>query len=240
MTTTNAPNNGFPIAINMEVLCPKAPMVERPRMSMDVMIDIETMATTPDAVILQIGAVAKFRSLADAAMFEGAEAYSPLFEVTLDSDQANRVTSTSTMAWWKTQNPEAFNNVAFGAIPLREALHDLNIWIAQLPVPANCLRMVSKGSMDFVILDHAYMQLGIEKLWKYWQVADLRTLLQTFPHIKPVSPVTAHTALYDALAQMDTLSIINMEVDDFHAWKDAELQAKLNAQVAKERGNEQG
>ena len=74
-------------------------------MNTDIMIDLETLATSPDAAILTIGAV-RFdpfgRELTDPEMD------SFYVRVDLDScDEIGLVTNDDTIAWWANQSDEA-------------------------------------------------------------------------------------------------------------------------------------
>jgi len=94
-------------------------------MNTDIMIDLETLNTTPDASILTIGAV-KFdpfgRELKEPAMDS--------FYVKVDLDSCDRIgltTNDDTIAWWASQSKEA-QDAAFdpeGRIDIEEAFAQL-------------------------------------------------------------------------------------------------------------------
>lgn len=161
----------------------------------DVMIDLETLATSTDAAILTIGAV-KFdpfgKDISDPAMES--------FYVRVDLDSCHNiglVTNDDTIAWWSNQSAEA-QEEAFGEgnrIPITDAMNQLYkfCWGAK--------RVWSNGSVfDIVICEHIFKKIGKANPWQFWQIRDVRTAFDL--GINPQRPpVTAHHALQDAWNQ---------------------------------------
>lgn len=161
----------------------------------DIMIDLETLATTPDAAILSIGAV-KFdpfgQDLKDPEMES--------FYLRIDIDSCDRIgltTSQSTLDWWAQQSKEA-QEEAFGTenrVDIVDAMNQLYkfCWGAK--------RVWSHGSsFDIVIMEHVFRTIGKSVPWSFWQVRDTRTLFDI--GINPERPeVLAHHALHDAYNQ---------------------------------------
>lgn len=161
----------------------------------DVMIDLETLATSTDAAILTIGAV-KFDPF-------GSDIKEPAmtsFYVRVDLDSCHNlglVTNDDTIAWWANQSKEA-QEEAFGVdnrIPIRDAFEQLYkfCWGAK--------RVWSNGAaFDVPICEHVYKKLNKAIPWSFWQVRDVRTAFDL--GINPIRPpVTAHHALQDAWNQ---------------------------------------
>lgn len=161
----------------------------------DIMIDLETLATSTDAAILTIGAV-KFdpfgREVSEPAMT------SFYTRVDLDScDEIGLVTNDDTIDWWSKQSKEAkyeaFENPDRQHI--REAFEQLYkfCWGAK--------RVWSNGSaFDIVICETVFKRLNKAIPWSFWQVRDVRTAFDL--GIDPKRPpVTAHHALEDAWNQ---------------------------------------
>jgi hypothetical protein len=161
----------------------------------DIMIDLETLATSTDAAILTIGAV-KFDPF-------GREAQEPSMtpfyvRVDLDScDEIGLVTNDDTIAWWANQSKEAPED-AFNTddrIHIRDAFEQLYkfCWGAK--------RVWSNGScFDIVICEHVFKKVNRAVPWKFWEVRDVRTAFDL--GINPQRPpVTAHHALQDAWNQ---------------------------------------
>ena len=162
----------------------------------DVMIDLETLATSTDAAILTVGAV-KFdpfgRELQEAQM----ESF--YMRINIDScDEIGLVTNDDTIAWWAQQSKEA-QDEAFNDGPdrvhIREAFEKLYkfCWGAQ--------RVWSNGAaFDIPICETVYRRIGRAIPWSFWQVRDVRTAFDL--GINPQRPaVTAHNALADAYEQ---------------------------------------
>jgi hypothetical protein len=164
-------------------------------MNTDIMIDLETLATSTDAAILTIGAV-KFDPL-------GLELKEPAMDsfyckVDLDScDRIGLVTNDDTIAWWASQSKEA-QEAAFDPedrIDIEDAFARLYkfCWGAK--------RVWSNGScFDIMICEHVFKKVGRAIPWKFWEIRDVRTAFDL--GINPQRPpVTAHHALEDAYNQ---------------------------------------
>ncbi len=89
------------------------------------MIDLETLATSPDASVLSIGAV-KFDPFGDELNDQQMDSF--YVRVDLDScDRLGLVTSDSTIAWWAQQSQEA-QDEAFnpeGRVDIVDAMNQL-------------------------------------------------------------------------------------------------------------------
>lgn len=161
----------------------------------DVMIDLETLATSPDAAILTIGAV-KFDPFKVSVEFDDKDKF--YVKVDLDScNELNLTVSDDTINWWATQSEEA-REEAFsqtGRIHVEDAFADLYkfCWGAS--------RVWSNGAaFDIVICETVFKRIHKKIPWDFWQVRDVRTIFDL--GINPERPkVTAHNALADAEAQ---------------------------------------
>ena len=164
-------------------------------MNSDCMIDLETLATTPDAAILTIGAV-KFDPFGD----EINNPTATTFYVRVDLDSCNRiglVTNEDTIAWWAKQNKEvqeeAFNEQ--DRVDIVQAFDQLYkfCWGAK--------RVWSHGAaFDIPICETVFRRIGKPIPWNFWNVRCTRTLFDIGidPH-RP--PVNRHHALDDAWNQ---------------------------------------
>lgn len=161
----------------------------------DVMIDLETLATSTDAAILTIGAV-KF----DPFGMDVEEPAMNSFYVRVDLDSCDEiglVTNDDTIAWWANQSKEA-QEEAFSPdnrIHITEAFNQLYkfCWGAK--------RVWSNGAaFDVVICETVFKRINKAVPWNFWQVRDVRTAfdLGINPH-RP--PVLKHHALEDAWNQ---------------------------------------
>lgn len=167
------------------------------------MIDIEGLATTPDATILTIAAQA-FDPFTEG--YENQDSF--YARVTLES-QENRKITDDTINWWATQ-PEA-SAEAFaveGRVDMGEALQGLHAlcWHADF-VWAN------GPTYDMNILEHAYKELGRVQPWQFYKVRDARTIYSLWPDCP--KPPTEHHALQDCKRQIimlqQTLKHLNIK-----------------------------
>ena len=159
------------------------------------MIDLETLATTPDATILTIGAV-KFDPFGDDV--NEPECVKFYCRVDLDScDRIGLVTNDDTIAWWASQSKEA-QEEAFNPddrVDIADAMNQLYkfCWGAK--------RVWSHGAgFDIIILEHIFRKINKAIPWSFWEVRDTRTLFDI--GINPNRPpVLKHHALEDAWNQ---------------------------------------
>lgn len=158
---------------------------------MHLMIDLETLATTPDAAILTIGAC-KFDPTAT-------DVHSTYYErIVLETQEDyGRVINEDTLAWWSQQDKQIQED-AFGEgtdrIDLRDAMKKLytfglgttNVW--------------SHGAIfDVVIIEDICRSFQQAVTWKFWEVRDTRTLFDLAG--VSVRIEGKHNALTDAVAQ---------------------------------------
>ena len=168
----------------------------------NVCIDIETLATTPDAVILSIGAVA-FSTKDNSVDVENAYYSGAILPV-----QMARRVCPDTQKWWSTQNIEAYRAAFNGTVPLDTALKDLVKWGEKYN---NCYWWGNSPSFDMVILEDALRSYGMRIPWKFWNTRDLRTIKylasraggKDYP--KPPQG-EAHNALSDAINQAEAIN----------------------------------
>ena len=161
----------------------------------DIMIDLETLATSPNAAVLTIGAV-KFDPFSNELDSPSCEKF--YVKVDIDScDELELDVSNDTLEWWSKQSKEA-QEEAFSTedrIHVREAFNQLYkfCWGAK--------RVWSHGaSFDTVICENIFRKLNKACPWKFWEVRCTRTLFDI--GIDPQRPpVLKHHALEDAWNQ---------------------------------------
>jgi hypothetical protein len=161
----------------------------------DVMIDLETLATSTDAVVLTIGAV-KFDPFGSDIKEPAMDSF--YVKIDIDScDELGLVANDDTIAWWAQQDKQAQAEAFEGTdrIHIRDAFDQLYkfCWGAK--------RVWSNGAaFDVPICEHVYRKLNKAIPWSFWAVRDVRTAfdLGINPH-RP--PVLAHHALQDAWNQ---------------------------------------
>lgn len=170
---------------------------------LDLMVDIETAATTPDSLIMTIAAQ-QFDPFGRG--YFGEEFYA---RVSIES-QPDRAVDDGTIEWWATQPPEV-KDEAFsedGRISLYDALDGLH------KIAWHSNRIWMQGpSFDASILEHAYRTLEKPKPWDFWKIRDSRTVTSLAPGLK--KPPVSHHALEDCRGQIilvqDTLAYLNVK-----------------------------
>jgi len=160
-------------------------------MAKHLMVDMETMAVTPDAVVLTLGAV-HFNPYGNGV---GDSIY---FRINIDDQDAlGRSVDPGTLEWWGKQDPvimeEAFSEE--DRIPLVEAMDRFHkfAW--------GCSHFWSHGAtFDLVMLENIYRQIGKPLPWNYWQLRDTRTLFD-LGYDPDMPKGEKHNALQDAIRQ---------------------------------------
>ena len=139
----------------------------------DLMIDLETLSTKPNAVILSLGAV-KFNPYSDFIDMEHG------LDIKVDVDSQitlGRDVQEDTLTWWEKQ-PKEVQEAAFGASN-RTNLDDFVKALNKISVGVT--NIWCQGPVfDIVILENLYKQLGTPVPWNYWQIRDSRTLFGVF------------------------------------------------------------
>lgn len=167
----------------------------------DIMIDMETLGTTADAVILSIGAV---RFDLNSTDIDNDGFYNV---VSIDSNHecGQRRISQDTLAWWMGQSEGAKKVFTDPSVTLRTALLDLADWMGE---DMGTTRVWSNGaSFDIPMLEQAFTSFDIEIPWQFWNASCFRTI-KNLPMVKKIpKPANqlAHNAFADALAQAQHL-----------------------------------
>ena len=167
---------------------------------MDVMLDLETLSTRPEATILTFGAC-KFSPYNQEEITQGI-----YFRINVDEQIAiGSHIDDETIAWWGRQADDV-REEALGddnRISLEQFTQELNrflvgvdnIW-AQGPV------------FDIVILENLYRRLGKPCPWQFWQIRDSRTLLSTLGDPREKNKAGLHNALEDAVSQAQAVQFV--------------------------------
>jgi hypothetical protein len=161
----------------------------------DVMIDIESLHTSPDCVILTIGAVLfdpKGQGIIDKIEIRP----------TIDDQTEiyDRKINDDTIAWWGRQSPEA----------IEEALGDrdrVSYPDAMAQLHKFCWNRAKSpwsngATFDIIVMENAWRQLGMVPPWNFWDIRDTRTLYDVCSvKLKDGGHVTSHKAVEDAERQ---------------------------------------
>ena len=169
-------------------------------MNNEIMIDIETLSTQNNAMILTIGAI-KFQRNEDLTELKNMET----FYVRIDTKSCknlNMHVDDETLKWWGRQSEEAKNEVFYNTDRL-----DINESLTQLSQFLKGHKYIwsNSPSFDCVILENAFKCCGIEVPWKFWNLRDCRTVYDLGRvNLKSVS-VVKHNALDDCYNQIIAL-----------------------------------
>lgn len=163
-----------------------------------IMIDIETLGTTPGSAILSIGAVS-FDPHTGAIGTRQKQFYT---RIDPDSCLGEGLTiQMSTVKWWMTEVSYDARMEAFGlgGEPLREALCSLKNFYT-MSCPEAKYTWCHGATFDVPLLQVAFDRCKIAAPWKFWDIRDTRTLYD-LAGITATKPVGEHNALIDAIAQ---------------------------------------
>lgn len=164
----------------------------------NVMVDVETLGTSPNSIILSIAAV-KFS-------FNNNDVET--FSVNIDPKTCKEygmVSDPDTISWWREQKPEALRAFMTNQIPLTEALTGLSDFIGK---DWNKIVWWCNGmNFDYPVLEWSFKATGIRVPWKYWLLRDARTMyavcdinMKEYPRVG-----TYHNAVDDCLTQINAL-----------------------------------
>ena len=164
----------------------------------DVMIDLETLSTEPNAVVLTLGAV-KFNRRGPTRSLDELDHFYKRIEIQSCLDVGLH-TSPETQDWWKIQGDDArYEALAHKErVPLIQALNEFSAWFKG----AHCV-WSHGATFDCVILEQAYKACGLSAPWMFWEARDTRTLFDIAGvRIKDFPVKVEHHALHDAFRQV--------------------------------------
>lgn len=166
---------------------------------LNVMIDLETMGTEPDAPILSIGAV--YFDPDTGKM--GAELHVKLDFVAACLD---RVIDPNTVKWWLCQSDEARNALLSGGDGGDDSKADALWFLDRFLDNEGDVKVWGNGAtFDISMLENLYRQLGITIPWKFYNVRDVRTVVAMAEGIIDRADIPfigiKHDALADAVHQ---------------------------------------
>lgn len=176
-----------------------------------VMVDIETLSTEKNAVVLSIGAV-EFDPFTGKIL---AEFYRPLKL----SSQSKRHVSASTVQWWAKQCEKNLDNVGFLAgldengWDVTEALTMLGVFIAGADEAGQDVDVnvwACDPDFDLDILATLYADFGMKTPWKYYETRSVRTIRTMGKQFNLETPKleASHNALDDCVRQAKQVSYV--------------------------------
>jgi hypothetical protein len=162
----------------------------------DIMIDLELLAVTFDANIIQIGAVQfNIHSLTQTQ-----DQYKKLL-IDIDPTKQDRRINAEQVQFWTNQETKPPALYGKANTSLKDALQQFDDWL-----PKGKIRLWANGH-DYFIIQNAYHQLGIDdskipwrSFYNYRVIRDLFAL-KSYPDAKYERFGTYHNALDDAITQ---------------------------------------
>lgn len=184
----------------------------------NLMIDLETMGTAPDAAIVSVGAV----------LFNEADSdVGPCFYRNInlaDSVALGFKLDPGTVMWWLGQSEYARNAIRFNGSPVRSVLEDLVQFIAVgSGVERSRLKVWGNSpSFDCVKLQAHFDKCGVQAPWLYFNERCYRTIRERNRNVaQDDNKAVHHNALDDAIHQARHLQKIRR----FHVERNAGLES---------------
>lgn len=184
-----------------------------------VMLDLETLGTTPGSIIVAVGA----------CVFDSNEIGTPMIRARIDAEDAEAhglTISASTVKWWLRQSSAAISSTFVDKAHLCSG----DTFVAALDVFAKFLvemrgrsadgeiRLWSHGaSFDPVLLEAAYRLAGLDVPWHFAEVRDTRTLFELAGVAPKRFEGVHHDALDDAMNQARAVQLAWRALREEHA-----------------------
>ena len=166
---------------------------------MNIMLDLETLSTRSDAVIIVIGAI-KFSRKGKTPRLDEMDTF--YRRITVKScEKAGLRIDQSTIDWWKQQDKdvryEALENP--DRVSLEDALRDFSKWFGD----AKTCVWGNGADFDCTILGEAFSRIEMQIPWKFFLTRDCRTLFDLAGIKKSDLPTgLEHHALHDCYRQI--------------------------------------
>lgn len=170
---------------------------------MHFMLDLETLSSASNAVIISIGIVE----------FSPTGIWRKFYTNVDPSKQDGLHISADTVMWWLQQNAEAREAVLGPKVPFHTALYQVREFLGSNPIVWG-----NGADFDNVVLRNAFAAAGMSKPWSHRNNRCYRTLKALRPDIKmeAAKGTVAHNALDDAHNQ--ALHAIKL-LDALEAWE---------------------
>jgi len=160
-----------------------------------VMLDLETLGTSPGSVILSLAAVCFNMETGET----GTSFYKKI-DIASAMDAGLKIES-DTLKWWLQQESGAQMELLSNSSLLKDVLFEFNMFIDK-----NCFVWGNSASFDCGLLAAAYKACGSSIPWNFRKERCLRTLVALNPEIKANHKWnpdhTAHNALHDCYEQI--------------------------------------
>jgi hypothetical protein len=163
--------------------------------NINVMVDIETLGTAPNAVIASIGAC-KF-DLDDDANQKITDTFYCTISAQDCVDNYGLIVEDETLRWWSKQNKEAFKALRKDNLLLKPALESFGTWFGPKTLP-----IWSNGAnFDQILLEWSFRAALVKVPWLPWSSRCFRTIKNLIGIKPPSREGTYHNALDDSVFQ---------------------------------------
>ena len=166
----------------------------------EVMIDIETLGTKADSVVLSIGIYGNLN---------GKEFSVHKFLDAQEQIDKGRSITKSTLDFWMTQNDEARKIFSSKGESCRKALMEVSELL--MPYSSNLKPYGNGASFDITIMENIFNTFNVPIPWKFWNVRCYRTI-KSLSSVELIREGVHHTALDDAKTQYNHLVQILKEM----------------------------
>lgn len=169
-------------------------------MKTEVMVDIESLSSQPDAAIIAIGLV----------HFDQEEILDE-YEILMDPMLAIGHRSESTIDWWNTQNPKVRDKMMSGELTPWEACEEM----VEIVSSWNCkIIWANSPSFDIALLRSLFAICDVKFPFHFTKERDFRTLanLAEIDYSAAYRGRKSHDAVDDAKAQAKAVQIIRQEL----------------------------
>ncbi len=163
---------------------------------MDLMVDLETLGTSPQSPIISIGAV----------MFDLEQGIlGGTFYMALKIDdqlEKGRKIDADTLKWWFSQSDAAKKVFHEKAQPTAHVLNTFTQWVKTNKGASKVYPWGNGATFDISLMDDIFRQYNIGSPWGFNTIMDLRTFKRFVANGAPLEGFgVAHNALDDAIKQ---------------------------------------
>ena len=162
---------------------------------MRMMVDIETLSTETNAVVLSIGAVI----FGETKIIEDPFYSTPDY---LHQLASGRIVDKDCLAWWKKQG-ELAQDVVSGNLLTRESNFNVALELNRVYQSYNCKEIWCQGDFDIPIIRSWMETYSTNPAWHFGAVRDSRTLRKVCRLKEPEFDGVKHNALADAIYQTE-------------------------------------
>jgi exodeoxyribonuclease VIII len=175
----------------------------------NIVLDLETLGTSEDAAILQIGCcIPEFDHIhiptGISHEFESTISYDVALASEFNKDR-------DTLSWWEQQDTKARKHVFSGQDSYSDAFDHFRFWLDSIRANGADVAVWGNGSdFDNRLLAYSLNSMGYHGVWNFRNNRDLRTIKALFPvtHLSSETDGIKHTALADARYEARLLNTI--------------------------------